>query len=41
MRDVSMDLDIIILRKLFRHRYIGGKHTDIVNLTKGIQMDKP
>lgn len=31
-----MDLKIIILRKLFRHRYVGGKHTDISNLMKGI-----
>lgn len=31
-----MDLRIHILRKLFRHRYIGGKHTDIANLLKSI-----
>lgn len=31
-----MDLRIIIIRKLFRHRVIGGKHTAIENLTKGI-----
>ncbi len=31
-----MDYRVIILRKLFRHRYIGGKHTAIENLTKGL-----
>ncbi len=31
-----MDFKIIILRKLFRHRHIGGKHTALENLTKGL-----
>ncbi|MBS3133561.1 hypothetical protein J4470_05585 [Candidatus Woesearchaeota archaeon] len=31
-----MDIKKIILRKLFRHRIIGGKHTAVENLTKGI-----
>jgi predicted transcriptional regulator len=31
-----MDLEKIILRKLFRRRIIGGKHTAIENLTKGL-----
>ena len=31
-----MDLKKIILRKLFRHRIIGGKHAAIENLTKGL-----
>ena len=31
-----MDLKKIILRKLFRHRIIGGKHTAVENLTKGL-----
>lgn len=31
-----MDFKKIILRKLFRHRVIGGKHTAIENLTKGL-----
>ena len=31
-----MDLKVIILRKLFRLRYVGGKHTDIENLAKGL-----
>ncbi|MFH1505934.1 MAG: hypothetical protein ABIE94_03000 [archaeon] len=31
-----MDLEKIILRKLFRRRVIGGKHTAIENLTKGL-----
>ena len=35
-----MNFKIIILRKLFRHRYIGGKHTAIENLSKGIPRDK-
>ncbi len=34
------EIGIIILRKLFRHRYVGGKHTDIENLKKGIPRDK-
>ncbi len=34
------ELQTVVLRKLFRHRYIGGKHTDIENLTKGIPRDK-
>ena len=31
-----MDFKKIILRKLFRLRVIGGKHTAIENLTKGL-----
>ncbi len=31
-----MDLKKIILRKLYRHRIIGAKHTAIENLTKGL-----
>ena len=31
-----MDLKKIILRKLFRRRIIGGKHTAIEHLTKGL-----
>lgn len=31
-----MDLKVIILRKLLRLRYIGGKHTDTDNLSKGL-----
>ena len=31
-----MNIKKIILRKLFRHRIIGGKHTAIENLTKGL-----
>ena len=31
-----MDLRVIILRKLVRHRIIGGKHTAIENLVKGM-----
>ena len=31
-----MDLNKIILRKLFRHRIIGGKHTAVEHLTKGL-----
>ena len=31
-----MDFKIIILKKLFRHRYIGGKHTAVENLTKSL-----
>lgn len=31
-----MDFKIIILRKLFRHRMIGGKHTAVEHLTKGL-----
>ena len=31
-----MDLKKTILKKLFRHRIIGGKHTAIENLTKGL-----
>ena len=29
-----MDLKLVILRKLYRHRIIGGKHTAVENLTK-------
>jgi len=29
-----------ILWRLYRHRYIGGKHTDINNLKKGFPKDK-
>ena len=32
----SMNLHKIILRKLYRHRIIGGKHTAIAHLTKGL-----
>ena len=32
----NVNLKIIILRKLFRLRYIGGKHTDFNNVAKGI-----
>ena len=31
-----MDLKKIILKKLYRHRVIGGKHTAIENLTHGL-----
>lgn len=31
-----MDFAKIILRKLYRHRIIGGKHTAVENLTKGL-----
>ena len=31
-----MDLKKVILRKLYRHRVIGGKHTAIENITKGL-----
>jgi len=31
-----MDFKAIILRKLFRHRMIGAKHTAIEHLTKGL-----
>ena len=31
-----MDLKKIILRKLYRHRIIGGKHTAVEHLTKGL-----
>lgn len=31
-----MDLKKTILKKLFRHRIIGNKHTAIENLTKGM-----
>ena len=31
-----MDFKVIILRKLFRHRMIGAKHTAIEHLTKGL-----
>ena len=31
-----MDFKLIILRKLFRNRMIGGKHTAIEHLTKGL-----
>ena len=33
---MRMDFGVIILRKLIRHRIIGGKHTAIENITKGI-----
>lgn len=32
----SMDMYKIILRKLYRHRIIGGKHTAVEHLTKGL-----
>ncbi|MBI2105244.1 hypothetical protein HYT56_00230 [Candidatus Woesearchaeota archaeon] len=31
-----MDIKKIVLRKLYRHRIIGGKHTAIENLTKSL-----
>ncbi len=31
-----MDFAKIVLRKLYRHRIIGGKHTAVENLTKGL-----
>ena len=31
-----MNFKKIILRKLFRHRHIGGKHTAVENLVKGL-----
>ena len=31
-----MDLKLVILRKLYRHRIIGRKHTAIENLSKGL-----
>lgn len=31
-----MDLHAIILRKLYRRRVIGGKHTAVEHLTKGL-----
>jgi len=31
-----MELKTVILRKLFRRRVIGGKHTAIEHLTKGL-----
>jgi len=31
-----MDIKKIILRKLYRHRIIGGKHTAAENLTKSL-----
>jgi|TARA_B100001971_G_C18045648_1_gene460051 ABC-type Na+ transport system ATPase subunit NatA len=30
-----MEIRRVILRKLFRHRYIGGRHTEIRNAMKG------
>ena len=30
-----MSLKRAVLKKLFRHRYIGGKHTEIRNAMKG------
>ena len=30
---------VFILRKLFRRRYIGGRHTSIANLQKGLSSD--
>ena len=35
----SMDLRQIILRKLFRRRMIGGKHTAFEHVTAGIPKD--
>ena len=32
----SMDLKKIILRKLYRRRVIGGKHTAVEHLTRGL-----
>lgn len=34
---VAMDLAKIILRKLYRRRIIGGKHTAVEHLIKGLQ----
>ena len=31
-----MDIEKIILRKLYRRRIIGGKHTAVEHLTKGL-----
>ncbi|MBI2140395.1 hypothetical protein HYU14_05705 [Candidatus Woesearchaeota archaeon] len=31
-----MDYKKIILRKMFRHRIIGGKHTAVEHLSKGL-----
>ncbi|TAL57995.1 MAG: hypothetical protein EPN86_00980 [Nanoarchaeota archaeon] len=31
-----MELKKIILRKLYRHRVIGGKHTAVEHLSKGL-----
>lgn len=31
-----MDLKVVILIKLYRRRVIGGKHTAVENLTKGL-----
>jgi len=34
--NAKMDLKQIILRKLYRRRVIGGKHTAVEHLTKGL-----
>ena len=36
----SDEVKIKILWRLYRHRFIGGKHTDIKNLRKGFPKDK-
>lgn len=36
----SEEVRIKILWRLYRRRYIGGKHTDIKNLRKGFPRDK-
>ena len=36
---VSRDIKGLILRKLRRHGYVGGRHTSIVNLPKGLPTD--
>ncbi|OGM02298.1 hypothetical protein A3K72_03930 [Candidatus Woesearchaeota archaeon RBG_13_36_6] len=33
---IDKTLIVFVLRKLFRHRYIGAKHTDINNIVKGL-----
>ena len=35
-QQLLMDLKKIILRKLYRRRVIGGKHTAVEHLTKGL-----
>jgi len=37
--DAEEHIYIFILRKLFRRRYIGGRHTSIANLQKGLPSD--
>ncbi len=33
-----MSIRKVILKKLFRHRYIGGRHTEIRNAMKGFPL---